>query len=105
MHRKYAERGLVCLSVAVDPPDNKEAAQRAEKFLVKQNATFANYLLDEPEGVWQNRWDSNGPPVVFVFDRQGKRAAKFPVVSEKGPEPFEYTDIEKLVQELLDRKP
>lgn len=102
MHQQYADRGLVCMSVAVDEPSEMEAVERARTFLVQQKATFANYLMDEPTEVWQNRWDANGPPVIFVFDRQGKRAAKYGV---GGIEPYKYEDIEKLVVELLERKP
>jgi len=40
---------------------------------------------------------------VFVFDRQGKRAAKFEV--DPARKPFTYADVEKLVVELLERKP
>jgi len=103
LHKKYAEKGLNCFSVSVDPPNNPTAKDRVKKFLEKQQATFANFFLDEPEGVWQNRWDLNGPPCVFVFDRQGKRAAKFEV--DVTTKPFTYTDVEKLVVELLERKP
>jgi len=102
MHKKYAERGLSCFSVTVDPPNNPNAKAKALTFLEKQQATFANFFLDEPEGVWQNRWDINGPPCIFVFDRQGKRAGKFAVNPDK---PFTYADVEKLVVELLERKP
>ena len=41
----------------------------------------------------------SGPPAVFVFDREGKRAAKF--VSEDGKEPFTYEEVEALVRKLL----
>jgi thiol-disulfide isomerase/thioredoxin len=103
LHKKYAEQGLVCFSVTVDPPSD-QAKERCEKFLEKQQATFTNFFMDEPSAVWQNRWDLPGPPCVFVFDRQGKRAGKFfqDPTAEKG---FTYEDVEKLVRELLDRKP
>jgi len=105
MHKELADRGLVCMSVTVDDPADKEALQRAEAFLKKQNATLANFLLNEPEEVWKKRWDTELVPVIFVFDRQGKRAAKFPVSGPDGIEDVKYADIEKLVRELLDRKP
>ena len=96
MHERYASRGLVCLSVSVDPQDRHAAALA---FLQSQRATFANYLLDEANSTWQEKWDINGPPAVFVFDRQGKRAGKFDC---NDPEkPYGYDDVAKLVQELL----
>ena len=69
LHQKYVKDGLACVSVSVDEPDGTEAAL---KFLEKQNATFANYRIEEPDSVWQPRWRFKGVPAVFVFDRQGR---------------------------------
>ena len=96
LHQKYAADGLVCMSVSVDPAEQRGDAL---KFLQSKEATLANYWLDEKEAVWQEKWDIDGPPAVFVFDRQGKRAAKF---DAKDPDkPYTYDDIKKLVQRLL----
>ncbi len=94
---------MVCLSVAVmiDRADAEEK-MRAESFLVGQKATLTNFLLNEPDETWQSRFAANGPPIIFVFDRQGKRAARF---GTGGVEDFSHADVEKLVLELLDRKP
>ena len=73
LHQDRAKDGLVCISVAVD--DELKPAILA--FLTKQKATFANYWLDERATVWQDQWDIKGPPAVFLFDRQGRRAARF----------------------------
>ena len=96
MHKKYAKDGLVCMSVAVDEAKQKPAALA---FLQKQEATFANYLLDEEFDYWQNKFDINGPPAVFVFDRNNKRAGKFDYTDPN--KQFTYADVEKLVQQLL----
>jgi hypothetical protein len=102
MHQKLADRGLACISVTVDEATDEESVNKARTFLVNQKATLENYLLNESAEVWQRRLDAEGPPAIFVFDRQGKRAAKFGV---NGVEPFTHEQIEKLVLELLDRKP
>jgi len=104
LHKKYADQGLVCFSVTVDPPDGARVQEKALAFLEKMQASFPNFFLDEREEVWQNRWDMNGPPCVFVFDRQGKRAAKF-LNGPTAANQFTYADVEKLVVELLERKP
>ncbi len=96
LHQQYGDKGLVCMSVTLDPPDNKDAAL---KFLVQKKATFANYLLDEKPEVWAERWHIQGPPTVFVFDRQGRRAARFD--SENPDKPLSYEDVKKLIQKLL----
>jgi hypothetical protein len=95
MHRKYAKDGVVCMSVSLDEKVDKELAL---KFLRAQRATFPNYLLDEEIEAWQEQLKIAGPPMVFVYDRDGQRVARF---GDKG---FTYADVEKVVRQLLDRK-
>jgi hypothetical protein len=100
MHQKLAREGLVCVSVSVDA-----GKDRAEvlKFLQGQKGTFANYLLNEKPDLWQERWKVAAPPAVFVFDRQGRRAAKLSADDpEKAHPPAE---VEKLVRRLLKEAP
>jgi hypothetical protein len=96
MHDQYSKDGLVCLSVSVDDPDDKA---KTLAFLKLQNATFANYLLDEPGEVWQPKLDVSAPPSVLVFGRDGQRVRKFTT-----EEPFTYADVEKVVVPLLKEK-
>jgi thiol-disulfide isomerase/thioredoxin len=100
LHQELAREGLVCMSVSVDKRE-KEAA--ALKFLQAQGATFANFLLDEDPAVWQAKWNLQGVPAVFVFDRRGRRAAKFN--ADDPDHPFTYADVEKLVRQLLSSPP
>lgn len=100
LHRRYAKDGLVCMSAAVDPPAQREAALA---FLKSKGAAFANYLLDEDPAVWQQKWDLKGVPAVFVFDRAGKRAARFD--NDDPAKQFTYDDVERLVRRLLAEKP
>lgn len=95
MHDKYAQDGLVCLSVSVDE-NEPEARGRALAFLKQQRAAFANYLLDEPGEVWQVRLDVAAPPAVLVFGRDGRRVKKF-----SAEDSFTYADVEKFVAPLL----
>ncbi len=96
LHQRYTDKDLVCMSVSLDRPEGQEGAL---KFLKKSKATFANYLLDEKPEFWADRWHIQGPPAVFVFDRQGRRAAKFD--SEHPDNTFTYEDVKKLVSKLL----
>jgi len=95
MQREYGDKDLVCLSVSVASPDLFEESL---KFLTEKKASFPNYLIAEAEEVWQKKWNIDGPPACFVFDRTGRRAAKFPL--ESGT-PFTATDVERVVKELL----
>jgi hypothetical protein len=93
MRDRYAKDRLVCLSVSVDDKDDKA---KSLAFLKRQNATFTNYLLDEPAEVWQTRLDVAAPPAVLVFDRDGRQIKKFPT-----DDSFTYADVEKFVAPLL----
>src|SRR5262245_3608711 len=96
MHRKYEKEGVVCMSLSLDELDNQKNALR---FLQRQDASFENYLLDEETSVWQKQWDLVAPPLVLVFDREGKTAGRF---ENTDPDrPFTYEDVEKRVKQLL----
>jgi hypothetical protein len=103
MHKRYGKDGLVCLSVSVDDAQDASRKEAALGFLQKVGATFPNLLLQEETDFWQAKFKINGPPAVFVFDRQGKRAGKFD--TSDPDKPFTYKDVENLVQELLREKP
>jgi thiol-disulfide isomerase/thioredoxin len=98
LHERYAADGLVCISVTVDKAEQHTAAL---VFLTRMKATFANYRLTDPVEVWQKAWKINGPPAVFVFDRNGKRAARFDGEDEKKPFTYENAQVEALVRKLL----
>ena len=97
LHRAYANQGLVCISVTVDDAEGREAAL---KFLRSKKADFLNLALDEKPTFWQKRWGGNGTvPIVFVFDKHGKRAGKF---DDASGQEFNYTDhVIPLVKRLL----
>jgi hypothetical protein len=98
MHERYAQQGMVFISVSVDEPKD---AGKALDFLQKQKAVFVNFLLDEDGQFWQDKWNIKGPLAVFVFDRQGKRARKFD--NDDPDNQYTYADVEQLVKTLLNR--
>lgn len=94
LHRKHAPAGLAAVSVSLD--QNTEAdRRRVVAFLKKQSATFANCLLDEPAGMWQNKLRVDGPPIVFVFNRKGE------LVRRMADAEVDYDAVAKLVATLL----
>jgi hypothetical protein len=98
MQKKYAKDGVVAISVNLDDPKEDGVKEKVKKFLVSQKATFTNLILDEPPEVWQKKLKFEGPPCVFVFDREGKIAKKF----DSG-EKYE-DEIGKLVGDLVKTK-
>lgn len=77
LHDRYAGRGLRVISVSVDPPDDADARAAARDFLVDQKATFRNVILADKAEVWQSKWRTDGPPLLFLFDKQGRLAARW----------------------------
>jgi thiol-disulfide isomerase/thioredoxin len=73
---EHARDGLVVVSVALDPLDGSlepraDTIANIDRFLKKQNATFTNLVLDEPNSIWE-KFHIVGIPSVYVFDREGK---------------------------------
>jgi thiol-disulfide isomerase/thioredoxin len=98
LHEKYAKDGVVCMSVSVDEPEQREFV---EDFLNRQRADFANYLIADENNAWWDKWNIKGIPIVLVFDTEGKLIQKFD--RDDPDNQFTYTDVEKLVVELLER--
>jgi thiol-disulfide isomerase/thioredoxin len=98
LHRKYANDGLVAVSVSVDDLKRDPTVRgRVLNFLQKQQATFTNVILDEPAEVWQTKFNSLTIPIVYVFGRDG-RWTQF-------KDGAKYTEtIAPLVVELLKKK-
>jgi thiol-disulfide isomerase/thioredoxin len=94
LHGKYATRGLAVISVSVDVPDDADARAAARDFLVGHKATFRNVILSDKAEVWQVKWKVVGPPLLFLFDKQGRLAGRW-----EGK--FEPAVIDKKVADLL----
>lgn len=72
LNKDLARDGFVAVSVSTDDPADKETMERVQKFLVKQDAKFANFVLDEKPEVWQKRLGFEAVPCVFVFNKAGE---------------------------------
>ncbi len=97
MHRQYASQGLAAVSVSLDELDEPSPPKVQEKvlrFLRTKNADLQNFILDEKPKVWQEKLQIEGPPCVYVFDREGKQVKQF-------KDDFKYADVEKLAVEAL----
>ncbi len=98
MHKKHAKDGLAVVSVALDEnAQEKEVQERVLKRLKEKKASFVNLMLDEKTDYWQEKLDFLGPPSFFVFNRVGERKKQF-------KDEFEFSEVEKLVTELLKNK-
>lgn len=100
MQRKYEKDGVAVMTLTLDEPDQKELAI---KLLGRAKASGPNVLLNEKADVWRKKLGMNGPPAVFIFDRDGKRVAK--LNSDDPDKPYDHEDVEKIVKDLLQAKP
>jgi hypothetical protein len=103
MHKKYGGKDFVAISVNLDDPHDAKMRAKVQAFLEKQNATLTNVMLDAKPEVWQEKLKIDGPPCIYVFDRDNHFVKKLPVISEKESEaePAEYSVVEKVVTKLL----
>src|SRR5208282_4001625 len=97
MHRKYAADGLAAVSVSLDDElDKPETREKIGKFLEKRQATCKNLVLNVEVDEWQKKLDVAGPPIIYVFDREGKWVKRF--TGE-----FDFAEIERVALDLLNR--
>ena len=97
MHQELAKDGLVVISLSVDDADERA---NVLKFLQSQKATFQNFLLtdkDRNEKAGDDKLFHSIPPIVHVFDRDGKKVKTF-----EGKK--EAAGLDDLVKELLKKK-
>jgi thiol-disulfide isomerase/thioredoxin len=94
LHEKYSRQGLAVVSVSVDPPDDPDARAAARAFLGRQKATFRNLILTDRADVWQEKWKVVGPPLLFLFDRDGRLVARW-------DDKIDLAEVEKRVATML----
>ena len=107
LHKRYADKGVVCISLSCDYQGikNKPPAfyhERVVKFLEKQGAVFQNLMSNvDAEQMYENM-EVASIPTVFVFGRDGKIKKRFDNAQAKTEEDsFTYADVNRLVEELL----
>ena len=77
-HKKYADKGLVCVSVSMDKlwERGKYSKAKVSQFLVQQGATFPNFVAIDPadeDRISERFGLGRGIPCKVLFDKQGKR--------------------------------
>jgi thiol-disulfide isomerase/thioredoxin len=103
MNAKYGGKEIAFASLSFDDPAEAKQVHDAQEFLEAKKAVFANYLLDEEQGVGNEKLDINAIPAVFIFGSDGKVVKKFTL--DDPNKQFTYDDVEKAVVALLEGKP
>ena len=100
LQKKLADRGLVVITVSVDPV---ERLGGANKFMTSIESPLRNVLLDEPSEMWQKKFEVVGLPFAYVFDRHGKWVRFRSFDYETHAKDYGI-DIEKTVERMLAEK-
>jgi len=107
MHKKYAEKGLVCVSLSMDKfglDDDEYKKDKIVTFLKDKRATFPNFIVTDPkkdeEALLKILGDFSAIPYMVVFDRAGKKVW----TSDEKPK-LDDEQLEKLIEEQLAKKP
>jgi thiol-disulfide isomerase/thioredoxin len=104
MHKKYGDKGLVCISVSMDkltPTTYKK--QAVLDFLQKKGAAFPNYVVLEPELDEKALAKRLGEdyrliPLMIIYDKAGRKVWS----SDEDP-PLKDAEIDKKVEDLLSK--
>jgi thiol-disulfide isomerase/thioredoxin len=102
MHEKYADKGLVAISLSLDEPDNPKKVAAATAFLKEKKAVFTNLLLNEKMDEAFEKLNISAIPAVFVYTPDGKEIKRFTL--EDVDNQFTYEQVEAYVKDYLEGK-
>lgn len=103
MHKKYADKGLVAVSLSLDEADNPKKVAEARAFLAEKKAAFGNYILTDATDAAFEKLDITAIPAVFLFGPDGEEIKRFTL--EDVNNLFTYEQVEEAVKAYLDGKP
>ena len=99
--KDYGNAGLVVISLTLDDADDKEATDSALAFLKDKGATFENYQLadtDDNRKAYEKKIPHGLPPILNVYDREGKLVKTF---EGGGGKPEALAEHAKEVEEFV----
>jgi thiol-disulfide isomerase/thioredoxin len=104
-HKKYADKGLVCMSVSMDKFGDLDeySSDKVLKFLKEKGADFPNFIVAEPkkdEGeLLKVLGDFSAIPYMVMFDRSGRK------VWSSDEKKLDNEQLDKKIEALLAEKP
>jgi len=99
MHEKYADKGLVAISLSLDEPDAPKKVAAATKFLKEKKAVFTNLIMDESANDAFDKLNIGSIPAVFVYTPDGKELKRF--TGDDVDNLFTYEQVEAFVKDYL----
>jgi thiol-disulfide isomerase/thioredoxin len=102
MHEKYADKGLVAVSLSLDEADAPKKVASATAFLKEKKAAFTNLILDERMDDAFEKLNIGAIPAVFLYTPDGKELKRFTL--DDVDKLFTYEEVEAYVKDYLDGK-
>ncbi len=102
MHHKYADQGLVAVSLSLDEADSPKKVAAATAFLKAKKAVFTNLILDEKMDDAFEKLDIGAIPAVFLYTPDGKLLKRFTL--DDVDNLFTYEQVEAFVKDYLGGK-
>jgi thiol-disulfide isomerase/thioredoxin len=99
MHEKYADKGLVAVSLSLDDADNAKKVTAATAFLKDKHATFTNLILNERTDDAFEKLNIGAIPAVFLYTPDGKELKRFTL--DDVDKLFTYEQVEAYVKDYL----
>jgi thiol-disulfide isomerase/thioredoxin len=100
LYQRYGRDGKVrFVSMSLDDPGDRLALQRAQEFLVKQNAVFDDFRMDEIIPDAFEKLGILGIPAVFIYDRSGK--LHYRLTGDNPNKQFTNEDVDNAIKDLL----
>ena len=101
-HKKYSEKGLVCMSLSMDKFGDEDAYKQEKvlKFLKDKGATFPNFIVTEPkkdeDALMKLLGDFSAIPYMVMFDKSGRR-----VWTSSDDKKLSDMELDSLIEEQL----
>jgi len=102
LHAEYKNRNVQFVSMNLDDREDLQSLEVAEKFLIKMNANFDHYRMDENLLHAFEKIDLIGIPAVLIYDEEGKE--KYRLTGDNPNKQFTDKDIEIAIKELLTKQ-
>jgi len=99
MHKTYQDQNVQFVSLNLDDRDNSESVKRAEEFLIKVDASFDNFHMNENLIDAFDKFKLIGIPAVLIYDGQGNE--RYRLSNDNPNNQFDEADIEAAIKTLL----
>ncbi len=99
LHERYAGKGVTIVGMSLEDRDDAGAVAGAADFLVRQDARFPNFLMDENILDSFDKLDILGIPAVDIYDQRG--TLRYRLTGDDPNDQFTDADIEAAIVSLL----